>query len=205
MKHSRETLKVVVADTSLILRSGVASAIKRAIDSAVQILEISEPVELSNKLPLYAPDILIINPLFFVHTNSSDIKSVKENNRNDMRMIALVAGPIGSKLTANFDGVINLYDSPEQIHSMLDAVMGYDDPDIDSSDNEEQISQREKEIICEVVKGYTNKEIAQHLNLSVFTILTHRRNIAKKLQIHSSTALALYAISNKLVSINEVK
>ena len=80
--------------------------------------------------------------------------------------------------------------------------MNYDEAE---GDSEEQLSQREKEIICEVVKGKTNKEIAEHLNISVFTILTHRRNIAKKLQIHSATALAIYAIANKLVSISEVK
>ena len=43
------------------------------------------------------------------------------------------------------------------------------------------------------------------MNISVYTVLTHRRNIARKLNIHSAIALAIYAISNKLVTVDEVK
>lgn len=69
----------------------------------------------------------------------------------------------------------------------------------------DELSQREKEIITCVVKGMANKEIAEHLFISVHTVITHRRNIARKLQIHSPTLLTVYAIVNKLVDISEVK
>ena len=68
-----------------------------------------------------------------------------------------------------------------------------------------QLSQREKEVICCVVKGMSNKDIAEALFISIHTVITHRRNIARKLQIHSSTLLTIYAIVNKLVDISEVK
>jgi DNA-binding NarL/FixJ family response regulator len=67
------------------------------------------------------------------------------------------------------------------------------------------LSQREKEIITCVVKGLSNKEIADQLFISIHTVITHRRNIARKLQIHSPTLLTVYAIVNKLVDISEVK
>lgn len=67
------------------------------------------------------------------------------------------------------------------------------------------LSQREKEIITCVVKGMSNKEIAEHLYISIHTVITHRRNIARKLEIHSPTLLTVYAIVNKLVDISEVK
>ena len=51
----------------------------------------------------------------------------------------------------------------------------------------------------EVVKGLSNKEIADHLFISIHTVITHRRNIARKLEIHSPTLLTVYAIVNKLV------
>ena len=70
---------------------------------------------------------------------------------------------------------------------------------------QDDLSQREKEIICCVVKGMSNKEIAENLFISVHTVITHRRNIARKLQIHSPTLLTVYAIVNKLVDISEVK
>ncbi|MFA5202364.1 MAG: LuxR C-terminal-related transcriptional regulator, partial [Bacteroidales bacterium] len=63
----------------------------------------------------------------------------------------------------------------------------------------------EKEIIVEVVKGLINKQIAEKLCLSVHTVITHRRNIANKLQIHSPAGLTVYAILNKLVSLEDIQ
>jgi len=51
----------------------------------------------------------------------------------------------------------------------------------------------------------TNKETAEKLFLSIHTVITHRRNIARKLQIHSPAGLTIYAIVNKLVELSEVK
>ncbi len=69
----------------------------------------------------------------------------------------------------------------------------------------EILSQREKEIIVCVVKGMTNKQIAEQLFISTHTVITHRRNIASKLQIHSPAGLTIYAIVHKLVELEEVK
>jgi regulator of cell morphogenesis and NO signaling len=71
--------------------------------------------------------------------------------------------------------------------------------------SQDNLSQREKEIIRCVVMGLSNKEIAEELFISIHTVITHRRNIARKLEIHSPTLLTVYAIVNKLVDISEVK
>ena len=65
---------------------------------------------------------------------------------------------------------------------------------------EESISEREREIIVCLVQGMSNKEIANHLFISVNTVITHRRNIVRKLQIHSLAGLTIYAIANNLIS-----
>jgi len=74
-----------------------------------------------------------------------------------------------------------------------------------TSDNSDALSDREKDVIISLVQGMTNKEIADHLFISVNTVITHRRNIARKLQIHSSAGLTIYAIVNNLVDISTVK
>ena len=71
--------------------------------------------------------------------------------------------------------------------------------------NDEQLSDREKDVIVALVQGMTNKEIADHLYISINTVITHRRNIARKLQIHSPAGLTIYAIVNNLVDISTVK
>lgn len=67
------------------------------------------------------------------------------------------------------------------------------------------LSDREKDVVISLVQGMSNKEIAEHLYISVNTVITHRRNIARKLQIHSSAGLTIYAIVNGLVDISSVK
>lgn len=67
------------------------------------------------------------------------------------------------------------------------------------------LGEREKDVIVALVQGMSNKEIAEHLCISVNTVITHRRNIARKLQIHSPAGLTIYAIVNNLIDINAVK
>ena len=70
---------------------------------------------------------------------------------------------------------------------------------------DETLSDREKDVIISLVQGMSNKEIADHLYISVNTVITHRRNIARKLQIHSPAGLTIYTIVNNLVDISSVK
>jgi regulator of cell morphogenesis and NO signaling len=74
-----------------------------------------------------------------------------------------------------------------------------------NAEGNETISDREKDVIVSLVQGMSNKEIADHLCISINTVITHRRNIARKLQIHSAAGLTIYAIVNNFVDISAVK
>lgn len=74
----------------------------------------------------------------------------------------------------------------------------------DRKEDEDILSQREKEIIVCIAKGMSNKEIADELNISIHTVTTHRRNISSKLQIHSIAGITIYAIANGLVRMSEI-
>lgn len=69
---------------------------------------------------------------------------------------------------------------------------------------QESLSDREREIVGCIVRGMTNKEVAEKLFISVNTVLTHRKNISRKLNIHSVSGLTIYAIVNKLVNVDEI-
>lgn len=65
----------------------------------------------------------------------------------------------------------------------------------------EELSEREKDVLVQVVRGLSNKEIADVLCISTHTVISHRKNITRKLNIHSTAGLTIYAIVNKLVDI----
>ena len=67
-----------------------------------------------------------------------------------------------------------------------------------------EISQREAEVLSLVVRGYINKEIAERLNISLTTVITHRKNISEKLRIKSVSALTIYAVVHGLVRVDEI-
>lgn len=70
-----------------------------------------------------------------------------------------------------------------------------------AADNPETLSDREKEVLVEIVNGLSNKAIAEKLFISVHTVVTHRKNISRKLNIHSAAGLTIYAIANNLVDL----
>lgn len=76
---------------------------------------------------------------------------------------------------------------------------------LSATDSAEALSDREKDVVVGVVQGLTNKEIAEKLFIAPNTVITHRRNIARKLQIHTTAGLTIYAIVNKLVNLSNVE
>ncbi len=84
-----------------------------------------------------------------------------------------------------------------------DAPLPVDEAEAQSQ-QADPLSDREREIVHWVVCGLSNKQIAAQLFISLNTVLTHRKNIARKLNIHSVAGLTIYAIVNKIVDINEL-
>lgn len=76
--------------------------------------------------------------------------------------------------------------------------------EICEEDAEAELSPRERDIVACVARGMSNKEMADHLCISVNTVTTHRRNLSQKLQIHSSAGLAIYAVVNGIVDIKSL-
>ena len=66
------------------------------------------------------------------------------------------------------------------------------------------LSQREVEVLVLIVHGLINKEIANRLNISLTTVISHRKNITEKLGIRSISGLTVYAIINGLVEANQI-
>lgn len=196
---NRNNIKIVIAENSLILRSGISAVLKRLSDYTFSINEVSNMDAFMLFSRLHRPEIAIINPLFL---GGVSIANYKRDNP-DTKVVALVSGYFDNKTLVDFDGSISIFDDLDTVNDTISSVLHIEEDD--DNIETEQLSQREKEIIGCVVKGLTNKAIAEKLSISIHTVITHRRNISKKLQIHSSAGLAIYAIVNKIVEIQDIK
>lgn len=199
---SNLNIKVVICESSSIIRSGLSSTFKRIQGYNIQTLEVHSPIQLVASSKHYKPDIIVVNPVNF---SAADINKLRDSMAEEqVKIIAIVAGMFDDSLKTGYDETIGLYDSLELIRQKLNKLFCTPEEDGKSNEND-NLSLREKEILSLIVRGLTNKEIASNIYLSTHTVITHRRNITRKLGIHSTSGLTIYAIINKLIEINDIK
>ena len=201
MKNN-EVIRIAIAETSVIIRGGLTAALKRLPNVKVQPIELLSIEALHDCVRTQCPDMLIVNPAFGDYFDIGKFR--EETSCKKIRVIALVTSFVDASLLSKYDESISIFDDLERLSKKISGLLNVPSEEEDL-ENQDALSQREKEIVICVVKGMTNKEIAEKLFLSIHTVITHRRNISKKLQIHSAAGLTIYAIVNKLVTLNDVK
>lgn len=193
------TVKITVAEPSVIIRSGIIAVIGSAENLKAEIYEVSEIDQLRNVLSWQHPDILLVNPASLGLFPLQQLK--KDTGNPDMKCVALQFAFTDHAALKSYDDAISVYDSAETVNDKLARLVS--EPERDK--RHESLSGREKEVIACVVQGMTNKQIADKLFISTHTVITHRRNISAKLGIHSPAGLTIYAIVNKLVELDDIK
>lgn len=189
-------IKVAILLPSPIIETAIVSYMSQL----PQNIEI-ERIQISN----YVEKIIDLNPSILIADSTilsiNDIERLRLEISERMQIVAVFYTAMPSALINAYNESISIYDSEDVIKAILMRVIS------SREDDEEQkvLSQREKDVIIGVVKGLSNKEIAQEMNISVNTVMTHRRNIVSKLQIHSPAGLTIYAIVSKLVRLDEIK
>ena len=196
---AQEVIHIAIAESSVIVRTGLANVLKRLPDLNIQTIEVTSTDGLRHCINVHKPDILIVNPSFDGWFDVASFKNGEEDT--GMKIIALIYTMVNANRLNGYDERIDLFDDEETLSRKISSLISFEEEE----DDRNTLSQREKEIVECVVKGMTNKEIAENLYISIHTVMTHRRNITRKLQIHSAAGLTIYAIVNKLVQLNEVK
>ena len=77
-------------------------------------------------------------------------------------------------------------------------------PEMKAERERQVLTRREIEVMVLVVQGYINKEVADKLNISLSTVITHRKNIMEKLGLKSVSALTIFAVTHGYVDVDKV-
>ena len=146
------------------------------------------------------PEIILINPsvLNTGDLNERNILTTKDN----VAIVAICYLSYNEETLRNYDGSIGMFSTQEQIDKKMLSVLKTTS-DKEQDDNSNELSARECEILTAVAKGKTNKEIADEFNLSIHTVISHRKNISHKLGINSIASLTIYAVMNKLLDVED--
>ncbi len=129
--------------------------------------------------------------------------SIKKENTN-CAWIVLQYQFISSSLISQFDELITIEQSPAEIASTINRSIGK----VKGIQNEvktDNLSDRETDVLKLLVTGFSAKEIADRLNISVNTVISHRKNISTKTGIKSLAGLTIYAVANKIITMDSLQ
>lgn len=195
MHISKEIVHIAIATTSVVIRRGLSSTLESISSLRAHIVEVSSLDGLNECMDAHSPDILVVDPAFCGKFNLEQTRELYPL----VKYVALVVCGKGGGIPVGYDDVLSVFDDIGTVGRVFEKLSGHN-----YEEEPEVLSQREREIVVCVVRGLTNKEIADELCISVHTVVTHRKNISRKLQIHSVAGLTIYAIANKLIELKDL-
>ena len=143
--------------------------------------------------------LVILNP-GMIQFNQKEHLSIR-SNWPQVRWVACIYQLFDQQLMSAFDGIINISDEPSVITETMKKVMNAE-VEKNTEIGEAQLSEREIDVLKLLAKGHSNKEVADSLNISVNTAITHRKNISQKTGIKTMAGLTIYAVVNKYISLD---
>ncbi len=193
-----EKVSFIIAEKSFVIRTGLMKIINSFTETIIikEVTEYKTIIKYVNKLN---PDFLIIN-LKFIEDAYDDIRKMFSKNIKT-KFIIFTGTKRSKEHFAYFDEQISVDDDKttilKKIQVLISGIIPY------GNEDNNELSEREKEVVKQIAQGKTNKEIAEELFISVHTVITHRKNITGKLGIKTVSGLTVYAILNNIIEINE--
>lgn len=138
-----------------------------------------------------AKDVLLENLPFFAPQSRRCIVLVEDDTQNLLQEFRSI--DIRRPERELLKSFLMMHGSAHSMHGMPTA-----------KEEEGELSQREKDVLALIVKGYINKEIADKLNISTATVIFHRRNISEKIGSKSVGRQTIYAVMNGIVDFREL-
>ena len=186
--------RVIICEASEMIAIGLAEII----DSMAQfdvVARLDSPEHLSEKITASDANLLIVDPMLLGFHNK-DFLSQLGKEHPQVTMIALVTSYLDHSMLTPYSGIIEINDTRSKIISKMEEfVQG----ETTKNTDDVELSKRETDVLVAVAKGMMNKEIADQMNISIHTVISHRKNITRKTGIKSVSGLTVYALLNNLI------
>ena len=180
--------RIAIIEPSTIVAEGVA-AILRTNAYADVVAVVRRPSELP------ALRTLDVDAILLAATYAEDIASW--DDLDDITVIGIQSTLVEAERLRRFTALFDIYASEEDILRIVREAI--DSPTEKSLAESHELSERERDVLILVARGYTNKEIASELSISPHTVISHRKNIVHKTGIRSVAGLTVFAVLNKLI------
>jgi DNA-binding CsgD family transcriptional regulator len=193
--NSHPNKTIIIISPSDVVLTGLSEILKGSLANEIILLHRADEII---DYPLLNGQFVVIAPTSEIEKNTSFICQFLSATDN----IRFVAFHFGDQQAQTNSG-IHLNDSPSLICYKVNEIFN-SFPSNQAKESETELTRREIEVLQLVCKGYSNKEIADHLFVSTHTVISHRKNISEKTGIKSASGLTMYAILKKIVDVKDI-
>ena len=194
----KNNYKILIIEPSVIVQEGVSGLLK-TIDIGLNITSVdssNNSLKLNRDEPFH---IILVNPVTF-NNCKNELKKFSERFKG-INLIGLISTYYDRSLCSHFVDCIYLNDDKKTIVNTITKYLTIKNETKITPDN--ILSEREIDVLKLLVSGKLNKEIAEKLFISIHTVVTHRKNISNKLGVKSTAAMAIYAVANNIIDLND--
>lgn len=196
-------LTVVLVESTYLMRAGIEKLLSEL--PGLVLREVFDGTEknLSGKIKEIKPDLVIVNCQIDQQIQMSLVNSL--NAEHGIVQIGLTNETTPLNISSRFSHILNSNEGKFELLEALRKIIGKRGIKNEAEKDQQNLTARELTILKKVALGLTNQQIADKLFLSIHTVMTHRKNITKKLGIKTVSGLIVYALMNKLVEMGEIE
>ena len=185
--------RVIICEASEIIAIGLAEIIDGIAQFDV-VARLDSPEHLSEKITATDANLLVIDPMLLGFHSKEYLSQLGKEHPNII-VVALVSSYLDHTMLTPFNGVIEINDTKSKVISKMNEFAQSEA----TKNDDVELSKRETDVLVAVAKGMMNKEIADQMNISIHTVISHRKNITRKTGIKSVSGLTVYALLNNLI------
>ena len=199
---TNEKKKIILITPSKIIARGINAILSDYGDFRLEAILSDISRENENVLKNTSVDIIIIDTGLWGYSSRRQFRSLI-SEYSDAAIIGVNTLALDEESKKLYDELFSIYDATSVIINKLRAANTSEREQ--SEQNKNELSIREQEILVCVAKGMLNKEIADKFNISIHTVITHRKNITKKTGIKTVAGLTVYALLNNLIDPSSIE
>jgi len=217
------TIKVLLVDDHTIVRKGIRSLLdgeanievvgeaengREAVEKVGQLspnivlmdstMPLLNGLEATRQIEKRFPDVKVL--ILTMHTNEEYILQFLQAGAAGYLVKQSAPQDLVSAIRAVTQG--DYFLSPSISKTVIEELVRHNKPD-PVEDSYNTLTDREREVLQLIVEGFSNKEIAEQLHISLKTVGVHRINLMHKLNVHNVTELTKYAIRKGIISLEQ--
>ena len=190
-------IKILIVEPSVVISVGLDRIL--SLSGRYEVLPVLADAEnLAASYDRYRPDVMLINPTILPYTKRQSVRSLLPEHAHVL-LVAIVYQYVEPSVLKAYNAIMDIREPEERIVQQISESVESFHSMVKNEGESYELTERETAVLVLVAKGMMSKEIAEKLNISVHTVISHRKNITLKTGNKSVAGLAVYAVLHNLM------